>query len=156
MKLITIVVGCVGCLFSVACIYILFRAPLILFYTHVVFIWHIIHFFLFHFQRNSVSPADREKYRPRSPLELEGENKRIKNEKLTHVSFINFILFSFYSVTFIFIFIFLFFFLVLCPKLLNSGGNLLPYFLLIVRFFLLLPYSFFLYIYLFYCEDNFN
>ncbi|XP_053680139.1 protein groucho [Anopheles nili] len=36
--------------------------------------------------RNSVSPADREKYRPRSPLELEGETKRRKEEKLNHDS----------------------------------------------------------------------
>ncbi|XP_058824339.1 protein groucho isoform X4 [Topomyia yanbarensis] len=36
--------------------------------------------------RNSVSPADREKYRPRSPLELESENKRRKEEKLNHES----------------------------------------------------------------------
>ncbi|XP_035895262.1 protein groucho isoform X1 [Anopheles stephensi] len=37
--------------------------------------------------RNSVSPADREKYRPRSPLELDGgEAKRRKEEKLNHES----------------------------------------------------------------------
>ncbi|XP_049280791.1 protein groucho-like isoform X11 [Anopheles funestus] len=36
--------------------------------------------------RNSVSPADREKYRPRSPLELDGEAKRRKEEKLNHGS----------------------------------------------------------------------
>ncbi|XP_058061266.1 protein groucho isoform X1 [Anopheles bellator] len=36
--------------------------------------------------RNSVSPADREKYRPRSPLELDGETKRRKEEKLNHES----------------------------------------------------------------------
>ncbi|XP_049533880.1 protein groucho isoform X10 [Anopheles darlingi] len=36
--------------------------------------------------RNSVSPADREKYRSRSPLELDGEAKRRKEEKLNHES----------------------------------------------------------------------
>lgn len=34
--------------------------------------------------RNSVSPADREKYRPRSPLDLDSEAKRRKEEKLNH------------------------------------------------------------------------
>ncbi|ETN65051.1 groucho protein (enhancer of split) [Anopheles darlingi] len=37
-------------------------------------------------KRNSVSPADREKYRSRSPLELDGEAKRRKEEKLNHES----------------------------------------------------------------------
>lgn len=38
-------------------------------------------------QRNSVSPADREKYRPRSPLDIESEAKRRKEEiKVNHVS----------------------------------------------------------------------
>lgn len=37
------------------------------------------------FQRNSVSPAEREKYRPRSPPEME-DSKRRKEDKLTHVS----------------------------------------------------------------------
>ncbi|XP_051862702.1 protein groucho isoform X4 [Drosophila albomicans] len=32
--------------------------------------------------RNSVSPADREKYRTRSPLDIENDPKRLKNEKL--------------------------------------------------------------------------
>lgn len=42
------------------------------------------------FQRNSVSPAD-QKYRPRSPLEsIESDTKRRKEEKLTHVSILNF------------------------------------------------------------------
>ncbi|XP_052566506.1 protein groucho isoform X1 [Culex pipiens pallens] len=36
--------------------------------------------------RNSVSPADREKYRPRSPLDLDSEAKRRKEEKLNHES----------------------------------------------------------------------
>lgn len=36
-------------------------------------------------QRNSVSPAEREKYRPRSPVEIE-EAKRRKEDKLTNVS----------------------------------------------------------------------
>lgn len=40
---------------------------------------------VFLFQRNSVSPAEREKYRPRSPPELE-DSKRRKEDKLTHVS----------------------------------------------------------------------
>lgn len=41
-----------------------------------------------HLQRNnSVSPADREKYRPRSSPEMENDNKRRKEDKLTHVSF---------------------------------------------------------------------
>ncbi|XP_055609316.1 protein groucho isoform X3 [Uranotaenia lowii] len=34
--------------------------------------------------RNSVSPADREKYRPRSPLDMDNEAKRRKEEKLNH------------------------------------------------------------------------
>ncbi|XP_065076713.1 protein groucho isoform X6 [Ochlerotatus camptorhynchus] len=34
--------------------------------------------------RNSVSPAEREKYRPRSPLDLDSEAKRRKEEKLNH------------------------------------------------------------------------
>lgn len=43
-------------------------------------------------QRNSVSPADREKYRPpRSPLDMENDSKRRKEDKLTHVSKINFL-----------------------------------------------------------------
>jgi len=33
-------------------------------------------------QRNSVSPADREKYRTRSPLDIENDSKRRKDEKL--------------------------------------------------------------------------
>lgn len=38
-------------------------------------------------QRNSVSPADREKYRPRSPLDIEADTKRRKDEiKVNHVS----------------------------------------------------------------------
>lgn len=38
-------------------------------------------------QRNSVSPADREKYRPRSPLDIESETKRRKEDiKVNHVS----------------------------------------------------------------------
>ncbi|XP_037923023.1 protein groucho isoform X1 [Hermetia illucens] len=36
--------------------------------------------------RNSVSPAEREKYRTRSPLEIENDTKRRKEEKLTHES----------------------------------------------------------------------
>uniref|UniRef100_A0A1L8DXQ3 Putative transducin-like enhancer of split protein n=1 Tax=Nyssomyia neivai TaxID=330878 RepID=A0A1L8DXQ3_9DIPT len=36
--------------------------------------------------RNSVSPGEREKYRPRTPLDMEGEAKRRKEEKLTHES----------------------------------------------------------------------
>ncbi|KAL9697414.1 hypothetical protein quinque_000855 [Culex quinquefasciatus] len=36
------------------------------------------------YTRNSVSPADREKYRPRSPLDLDSEAKRRKEEKLNH------------------------------------------------------------------------
>lgn len=35
-----------------------------------------------YFQRNSVSPADREKYRTRSPLDIENDSKRPKQEKL--------------------------------------------------------------------------
>lgn len=99
-----------------------------------------------------MSPADREKYRPRSPLELEGENKRIKNEKLTHVSFINFIfIFLWHFPHFSFFFIFGVVIFVLCPKLLNSGGNLLPYFffLLIVLFFIIIA-IFFLFLYYIY------
>lgn len=39
-------------------------------------------------QRGSVSPADREKYRPaRSPLDLENDAKRRKDDKLAHVSY---------------------------------------------------------------------
>lgn len=41
--------------------------------------------YVFLFQRNSVSPAEREKYRPRSPPELD-DSKRRKEDKLTHVS----------------------------------------------------------------------
>lgn len=42
---------------------------------------------LLHQQRNSVSPADREKYRPRSPLDIESDTKRRKEEiKVNHVS----------------------------------------------------------------------
>ena len=41
--------------------------------------------FLEFLQRNSVSPAEREKYRPRSPPEME-DNKRRKEDKMTHVS----------------------------------------------------------------------
>ncbi len=37
-------------------------------------------------RNNSVSPADREKYRPRSSPEMENDNKRRKEDKLTHVS----------------------------------------------------------------------
>lgn len=37
------------------------------------------------FQRNSVSPAEREKYRQRSPVELE-DSKRRKEDKMTNVS----------------------------------------------------------------------
>lgn len=36
-------------------------------------------------QRNSVSPAEREKYRPRSPPEME-DSKRRKDDKLANVS----------------------------------------------------------------------
>lgn len=36
-------------------------------------------------QRNSVSPAEREKYRPRSPQEME-DSKRRKEDKLANVS----------------------------------------------------------------------
>lgn len=103
-----------------------------------------------------MSPADREKYRPRSPLELEGENKRIKNEKLTHVSFINFIFIFFSGIFHIFFLLFIFgvVIFVLCPKLLNSGGNLLPYFFffcLSFLFFYLFYYChiFFLFLYIF-------
>ena len=39
-----------------------------------------------HAQRNSVSPADREKYRTRSPLDIENDTKRRKEEKLQQVS----------------------------------------------------------------------
>lgn len=42
---------------------------------------------LFYQQRNSVSPADREKYRPRSPLDIESDTKRRKEDiKVNHVS----------------------------------------------------------------------
>lgn len=42
--------------------------------------------FQFRLQRtNSVSPAEREKYRSRSPVEIE-DSKRRKEEKLTNVS----------------------------------------------------------------------
>lgn len=38
-------------------------------------------------QRGSVSPGDRDKYRPpRSPLDMENDVKRRKDDKLTHVS----------------------------------------------------------------------
>ncbi|XP_037026604.1 protein groucho isoform X4 [Bradysia coprophila] len=37
-------------------------------------------------RNNSVSPADREKYRPRSSPEMDNDNKRRKEDKLTHES----------------------------------------------------------------------
>lgn len=40
---------------------------------------------IFFLQRNSVSPGEREKYRPRSPNDLE-DSKRRKEDKITHVS----------------------------------------------------------------------
>lgn len=40
---------------------------------------------IIYLQRNSVSPAEREKYRPRSPPEIE-DAKRRKEDKLTNVS----------------------------------------------------------------------
>lgn len=42
----------------------------------------ILNNFSFLLQRNSVSPADREKYRTRSPLDIENDSKRPKQEKL--------------------------------------------------------------------------
>ena len=43
--------------------------------------------FFLQFQRNSVSPAEREKYRPRSPLDNDSDAKRRKEEiKVNHVS----------------------------------------------------------------------